>query len=371
MGILGIRKQGEQEIALVRQTEYKKQHREEELHRSVAMNPRLILRETVEGEPLPALTVASHFTLGDVQGDLLVVDLSGTILVVELKRDRAPRDVIAQILDYAARVHEMGMQGLQNILREQGKYPDGVASILVKLLDDNPAYKDTEFDDASRFDEQVRRCIAGKDLQLVVVSYVVDEDVQRVVEYLRTVYGIRIYCVEFDYYQSEGYEYFVPEIIGAATRDVVPEPTDRQEEYREFWTLLLDKLRQEIPDVTQRGSTPQSYLRLPVGHTGIHFEWAFHGRPRSWFEVGIHFERPEREANVALLEQLRKDKATIEQEIGEPIQFEENWGSRWSRAYASRSEGQMTDSLRNWAVETTVKFYKLLKPRVDALDGVD
>lgn len=34
--------------------------------------------------------------------DLLAVDAEGNLTVVELKRDRTPREVVAQVLDYAS-----------------------------------------------------------------------------------------------------------------------------------------------------------------------------------------------------------------------------------------------------------------------------
>src|SRR4051794_22819934 len=37
--------------------------------------------------------------------DLLALDAEGSLVVIELKRDRTPREVVAQVLDYAAWVH--------------------------------------------------------------------------------------------------------------------------------------------------------------------------------------------------------------------------------------------------------------------------
>lgn len=36
--------------------------------------------------------------------DLLAVDANGTVIVIELKRDNTPRDVVAQAIDYASRI---------------------------------------------------------------------------------------------------------------------------------------------------------------------------------------------------------------------------------------------------------------------------
>lgn len=354
-------------MALVPEQEYVAAHREEELHRLIADNPKLILRESSQGELLPALTIGSHFGLGDVEADLVVVDLTGAVFLVEVKRDRTPRDVVAQIMDYAARLRQLGLEGMEDVLKQQ--YPGGTTSVLGKLLDENPDFKDTEYDDPDSFRRRFQTSIAGNELQLVIVSYSVGEDIQRTVEHLREVYKVNIYCVEFDYYVSEEYEYFAPEIVGAESRrPPPPEATPKQIEYRDFWESLLQELRQRVPNITRERALPQSWLGVPIGHSGIHLEWAFHGRPRNSFEVGLHLERAEHEENYRILQLLKKDSLALEKEIGEKLEFQERWGKRWSRLFALRNEGEMTEDLRKWAIDTMVKFYSALRPRLgDAL----
>ena len=45
--------------------------------------------------------------------DLLAVDRDGNLVIVELKRDRTPRDVVAQALDYASWVQELGREDIE------------------------------------------------------------------------------------------------------------------------------------------------------------------------------------------------------------------------------------------------------------------
>jgi hypothetical protein len=47
--------------------------------------------------------------------DLLGIDRQGDISIIELKRDRTPRDVIAQILDYASWVRQLTYNELDSI----------------------------------------------------------------------------------------------------------------------------------------------------------------------------------------------------------------------------------------------------------------
>ncbi len=52
--------------------------------------------------------------------DLLGVDREGNAVVIELKRDRTPRDVVAQALEYAAFAARLDVDALEGILSFQG-----------------------------------------------------------------------------------------------------------------------------------------------------------------------------------------------------------------------------------------------------------
>ena len=60
--------------------------------------------------------------------DLLGIDRDGNVVVVELKRDRTPRDVVAQALEYAAFAARLDVDELESIFDE---YP--VIGILLRL----------------------------------------------------------------------------------------------------------------------------------------------------------------------------------------------------------------------------------------------
>ena len=47
--------------------------------------------------------------------DLLALDAEGRAVVVELKRDRTPRDVVAQTLDYGSWVQGLSVEDLEQI----------------------------------------------------------------------------------------------------------------------------------------------------------------------------------------------------------------------------------------------------------------
>ena len=363
MGILGFRKKTEHQMKFVESTSYARDNKEEDLHQLVGDNPRLVVLEQEGGQRLPTVTIGSHLRLPSGELDLLLMDIEGNLTIVELKRDKTPRDVIAQILEYAAEMQQMTVDELEEVINKYSPY-SSLAAVIAHFQEEDPDYEDVDLDVIK---ERVRECLEGKRLQLLVVSYDVDERIRSVADFLRETYGMRIYCVSFDYFEGDEYEYFIPETIGAeeVKRIRSRELSATRKSYKAFFAELLDHLRERNPGITKQESLPQSWLGLPIGHSGIHLEWAFHGRPRSWFEVGLHFEKASREENMKLLEHFRSIKEELRGELGDlELEFQP-LGKRWARIYTSKQEGEMTEDLKDWAVETALKFYGVFKPRLD------
>ena len=62
--------------------------------------------------------------------DLLAIDASGAIIIIELKKDKTPRDVIAQCLDYASWVKTLGATEISEIFNQYNlKYLSGIKSL--------------------------------------------------------------------------------------------------------------------------------------------------------------------------------------------------------------------------------------------------
>lgn len=142
--------------------------------------------------------------------------------------------------------------------------------------------------------------------------------------------------------------------------------TSTQKEYKDFYSDLLYRIKEKHPEIKRQKPLLQSWLTLPIGHGYIHLEWAFHGRPRSWFEVGLHFEKSSLEKNRQFHDYFLDVKKDLEGELGGlELTFECPWRTKWARIYASKQGGEMTDELKDWAVETALKFYDVFKPRLD------
>lgn len=119
---------------------------------------------------------------------MLGVDVDGQIHVVELKRDRTPRDVVAQALDYGSWATDLTFDEVTALFAEHN---DGV-----------------EFEDAfaERFSAPLPD-VFNPEQQLTIVASELDAASDRIVEYLAERFGVPINAVFFRHFVDGGNQY--------------------------------------------------------------------------------------------------------------------------------------------------------------------
>lgn len=113
--------------------------------------------------------------------DLLCIDREGDLVVVELKRDRTPREVIAQALDYASWVKDLSNERITSLA---------------------DAYLAPEkFEDAftRKFGGDVPETLNGNH-KLLVVGSDIDSRSERIIKYLSETHGVNINAATFQYF---------------------------------------------------------------------------------------------------------------------------------------------------------------------------
>ncbi|WP_413452961.1 endonuclease NucS domain-containing protein [Georgenia phoenicis] len=118
--------------------------------------------------------------------DLLAMDGDGNLHVLELKRDRTPRDVVAQLLDYGSWVATLDRESVLDIANRHLNHPFETAF-------------DTVFGHPAP-DE------LNAELQLTIVATELDPSSERIVTYLRS-FGIPINAVFFTFLEDDGRRY--------------------------------------------------------------------------------------------------------------------------------------------------------------------
>jgi hypothetical protein len=150
---------------------------EDQLQAWIAANPRLLGLEVL----VLGREVATDFG-GRI--DILGLDRDGNAVVIECKRDRTPREIIAQILDYASWVASLPTRRIHEIAQDK----------LGSLLE--PAFQE-------RFGTELPE-VLNESHSLVIVASEFDSSSRRIVEYLAEKHGIAINTAFFSTFEYQG-----------------------------------------------------------------------------------------------------------------------------------------------------------------------
>jgi Endonuclease NucS C-terminal domain len=135
------------------------------------------------------LLVIGRQVVTDYSGriDLLCVDQEGDLVVVEIKRDKTPREVVAQAMDYGYWVRDLGYDDVRDIY---ARYRPG-----------------GDFEDAFRatFDIEPPEEVNGTH-QLVIVASALDAASERIVNYVQS-FGAPVNVVFFQTFEENGTQY--------------------------------------------------------------------------------------------------------------------------------------------------------------------
>ncbi|MBV2356445.1 DUF91 domain-containing protein [Streptomyces sp. J2-1] len=194
----------------------------------VAMRPMRLearLEELIEADPeilgKPLLLIGRQVQTdhGKVI-DLLGVDAEGTLHVLELKRDRTPREVVAQLLDYGSWVQDLSNEQVREIYSVYAR-SRGLAEKLDEAF-------------ALRFGGSPPEELNSTHT-LTVVASEVDAATERMVTYLASGYQVPLNVLFFRYFEDEGRSYLARTwLIDDADASVAPVGTTRRAK-QELW----------------------------------------------------------------------------------------------------------------------------------------
>lgn len=133
----------------------------------------------------PGLLVIGRQVETDFGGfiDLLCLDRTGDVVVVELKRDKTPREITAQILDYGSWVKGLSNERITAI---------GEAYLGQGKLEE--AFK-------RRFGAELPETL-NENHRLLIVASQIDASSERIIKYLSDTYGVNINAATFQYFRE-------------------------------------------------------------------------------------------------------------------------------------------------------------------------
>ena len=116
--------------------------------------------------------------------DLLALDPVGNLVVLELKRDRTPRDIVAQTLDYASWIQDLGHE---SISEQANRFLKG------KTLEQ--AFRE-------KFQTDLPEVLNERHRMYIVASSI-DSATERIVKYLSETHDVDINVATFAYFKTE------------------------------------------------------------------------------------------------------------------------------------------------------------------------
>jgi len=119
--------------------------------------------------------------------DLFGINIEGDLIIIELKKDQTPREVVAQILDYASWIKNLTYAEINLITQ---KYSDKTLSELYR----------------NNYNQSLPENINTKH-SMIIVAAQLDDSSERIVEYLSEEYDIDINAIYFNYFKEDNQEF--------------------------------------------------------------------------------------------------------------------------------------------------------------------
>jgi hypothetical protein len=281
--------------------------------------------------------------------DILGIDENGDTVVVELKRDKTPRLVVSQALEYACGIRREDYDRLDDrfraFRRSRGEAPDESlreAHAEFFELEDEPL-ADSEF---------------NNDVHLVVVAGEFADVTLNMADLLRD-HELDVVCVRYRTF-SDSEDDLTLLTTETVRRPLALEPggegsptsTETEEIQREFWEGLIEKIDQQTgSDLYTESANPRSYLpvrgTLPAdADIGLGTDSL-----RGQIQVKLHL----RDDGTEMYDHLVEHKSDIESEIGAELMWDPD-SARYEQIRLVRDGNIKTDreqweEFQNWLIE--------------------
>jgi len=166
--------------------------------------------------------------------DLLGIDSKGDITILELKKDKTPRDVVAQVLDYASWIRKLTTRDIYDIA---DKY-------LGKPL--NEVFQ-------NHFDSPIPENINSNHSMLIIASEF-DELSKRIVEYLAEEHGVSINSAFFNIFKTGDQEFMTADWLMDQQEVEERSIAKKQPPWTGYWYVNVgDGVRRSWEDCREHG----------------------------------------------------------------------------------------------------------------------
>lgn len=174
--------------------------------------------------------------------DLLCLERSGDLVIIELKRQKTPREITAQVLDYASWVKDLSNEKITDIANN--------------YLGDRGPLKEAF---GNQFGVELPE-ILNEHHKMLVVASEIDGSTERIIKYLSDTYGVSINATTFEYFRdNDGSEFL--------SKAYLIEPS--QVEYKSQ-TRAISKRRpyltyEQLEEIAEKNGVGELYKQLFEG----------------------------------------------------------------------------------------------------------
>lgn len=195
--------------------------------------------------------------------DLIAIDNNSNIIVIELKRGIAPREIIAQVLDYTSWLYNLSEREIENIIKSHfDKY---------KL-----PYKTIVDAFEKIFNRPIENRI-GNEIIPVLFADEYPEEIINAINYL-TNYGVPIKCIEFDVFKGNNDSSFL------YTFDIVDQLSDEESSSSDNVIVHEDKysMRQIIRNLSSDLNSKYTSWFTNLKYQNTHKFQVYQNRQGTW-----------------------------------------------------------------------------------------
>ena len=165
--------------------------------------------------------------------DILAINSVGEVIIIELKRDKTYREIIAQVLDYATWVKELDYEGLNNIFSDFSK---------TEIKDIKEFFSVT-------FNKSAEELKIKSNPKMLIVGSEIDDSTNRIINYLSNEYSVDINAVNFNYFKdSTGKEFFAQAFILPEENIVEESKNKKSKKAKSIIKELFDQSKLKVGD---------------------------------------------------------------------------------------------------------------------------
>lgn len=323
------------------------------------------------GEELLVVTSEfAHFDRTSERIDILAVDRSGKLVVVELKRSAVGSHADLQALRYAAYCSTFTLQDVSELYASHVTMHDFRSLSVSEATEEIRAFVSAP--DFEGFDAKPRIILAAEQFPPEMTAALIwlrsfEVDISAV--------RLRPYTLDSRLLLDSQVLIPLPEaedfLIRKEKKEIREAGRERgkAEVYRAWFQVLMDELREKHNFTNARLAQPQSWYSFSSGKGRVAYSVAF---SKAGLRTEVYIDTGSKDENKRIFDGLLMVRADIEDALAQRLSWQRLDNRRASRvaanhgAHIEASEQDLAEA-RTWAVTTLLRMKEVFGPRLDKL----